>query len=342
MINISSDSSKTASLIADNIFENSIFKQTHRDNCKYPFWLLREKFKARGISLNTADLNKNKKILFELHLNARIMKTDLPSYLFLWENSAIIPKNELEALRNKYRRIFTWDDQLVDGNRYVKFYLPVYRHPSPFSFLGWEGRNKFSCLIAVNKNVIKNDAFELYSKRIDTIRWFECNAPSSFDLFGIGWDRRISRSRFLNKIYSCFPKRFIGVDRSPSYRGPIENKHNVLLKYRFSICYENMSELPGYITEKIFDCFFAGCVPIYWGAKNILDYVPKECFIDRREFTDHESLFKFMSSMSENDYIAYQRAIQKFLMSETAKLFYSDNFVSNVVGVIMSDLEEVV
>ena len=34
----------------------------------------------------------------------------------------------------------------------------------------------------------------------------------------------------------------------------------------------------GYITEKIFDSFFAGVVPIYWGAENITDYVPKSLY----------------------------------------------------------------
>jgi hypothetical protein len=42
----------------------------------------------------------------------------------------------------------------------------------------------------------------------------------------------------------------------------VDSKKNTLEKYKFSICYENARDIPGYITEKIFDCFFAGCVPI--------------------------------------------------------------------------------
>lgn len=38
----------------------------------------------------------------------------------------------------------------------------------------------------------------------------------------------------------------------------------------------------GYITEKIFDCFFPGVIPIYWGAENVTDYIPQDTFIDRR------------------------------------------------------------
>ena len=48
----------------------------------------------------------------------------------------------------------------------------------------------------------------------------------------------------------------------------------------FAICYENARDIPGYITEKIFDCFFAGCVPIYWGgAPNVTDHIPANTFI---------------------------------------------------------------
>ena len=41
-----------------------------------------------------------------------------------------------------------------------------------------------------------------------------------------------------------------------------------------------MRNVNGYVTEKIFDAFKAGCVPVYWGAENITKYVPAECFID--------------------------------------------------------------
>ena len=45
-----------------------------------------------------------------------------------------------------------------------------------------------------------------------------------------------------------------------------------------------MRDVLGYITEKIFDSFAAWCVPVYWGASNVTDYIPEGCFIDRRKF----------------------------------------------------------
>ncbi|WP_226896450.1 glycosyltransferase family 10 domain-containing protein [Poseidonibacter ostreae] len=61
--------------------------------------------------------------------------------------------------------------------------------------------------------------------------------------------------------------------------------------------------MPGYITEKIFDSFFAGCVPVYLGADNITEHIPKECFIDKREFDTYEKLYKYLKNMSDEEYV---------------------------------------
>ncbi len=44
-------------------------------------------------------------------------------------------------------------------------------------------------------------------------------------------------------------------------------KIEYLKQFRFSICPEN-SNAPGYVTEKLFEAFLAGTIPIYWGDNN--------------------------------------------------------------------------
>ena len=46
------------------------------------------------------------------------------------------------------------------------------------------------------------------------------------------------------------------------------NKHKWLQNYKFNLCFEN-SSYPGYLTEKLFDAYNAGCVPIYWGDTSL-------------------------------------------------------------------------
>ncbi len=54
----------------------------------------------------------------------------------------------------------------------------------------------------------------------------------------------------------------------------IPDKLEVLSQYKYAIIIENC-QYPNYWTEKIGDCFLAGCYPIYHGCPNIGDYFPK-------------------------------------------------------------------
>ena len=107
---------------------------------------------------------------------------------------------------------------------------------------------------------------DLYRDRLEAIRHF--SHDPKFDLYGHGWNApvRYEDGRYHESIVR-------------SYRGEIPKKLSVLQNYKFSICFEN-NIFGGLVTEKIIDCIFAGCIPVYWGAPDITDYVPKNCFID--------------------------------------------------------------
>ncbi len=48
----------------------------------------------------------------------------------------------------------------------------------------------------------------------------------------------------------------------------VKDKQKWLEQYKFNLCFEN-SSYPGYLTEKLFDAFSAGCIPIYWGDRSL-------------------------------------------------------------------------
>lgn len=48
----------------------------------------------------------------------------------------------------------------------------------------------------------------------------------------------------------------------------LDIKQKWLEGYKFNICFEN-SSYPGYLTEKLFDAYNAGCIPIYWGDTSL-------------------------------------------------------------------------
>lgn len=239
--------------------------------------------------------------------------------LFLWEGKSVKPYNYTTQLYDKFSTIFTWDDDLVNNKKFFKFYLPIPNHEPiikavPFS------QKKLLANISFNKySPYKN---ELYSARRKSISYFNDNHPADFDLYGLRWNRPIAR---LQRMFPFLVKKY------STFRGHAKNKINVLSQYKFNICYENMSETNGYITDKIFDCFNAGTVPIYWGAENITEYVDKNAFIDRRKFKSNKELFDFLNNVDENEYNKYLSAIEKYLTGDNYKLFLSENFADTII-----------
>jgi len=225
--------------------------------------------------------------------------------LFMWEPLMHSRKMYNKNLHDCIGRVYTWDDDLVDNIHYFKFHYPVLTPMLPGipSFK----EKKFCTLISgfhPHKNFAEKYPNELYSERRKAALFFDQVGETGFDLYGRGWDPAIYRT----------------------YRGTIPDKLAVLKNYRFSICYENCQHVKGYITEKIFDCFAAGVVPVYWGASNITDYIPKGCFIDRREFATLDELYAFLKQMDESEFNGYLERIAAYLKSDEALVFSRDHF----------------
>ncbi|HOI43959.1 MAG TPA: glycosyltransferase family 10, partial [Elusimicrobiales bacterium] len=226
--------------------------------------------------------------------------------------------------------LFTWRPDLIDGRRYVRVNFSNSFPPAPAPA---RKRSRFSVLIAAHKK--SPHPLELYSERENTIRWFEAHHPEDLDLYGIGWDRyAFGGPRLVRALNRVTPlTRFLGAN-FPSYRGPLAAKRPALLEYRFSICYENARDIPGYITEKIFDSLIAGCVPVYWGAPDLAEHVPGACFVDRRVFRTHEELYAFLKGMSDADYEARASAIADYLVGRQWYPFSDRYFAETIAGVI--------
>jgi len=215
--------------------------------------------------------------------------------LFMWEPKTVLKNMYRHKIQECFSKIYTWDDSLVDGIKYFKFNYPVLvqRIPDLTPF-----EEKKLCTL-VSSDLKGSGERELYSRRKEAIAYFEQVKEIGFEFYGRRWNPA---------LYS-------------SYRGEIPDKLEVMKNYRFCICYENTQETQGYITEKIFDCFAAGVVPIYWGASNVETYIPRSCFIDRRDFVSLEQLHHFMKSMDEKQYQEYLIQTQLFLQSKQAQEF---------------------
>jgi len=236
--------------------------------------------------------------------------------LFMWEPPNVLKRMYSKTFHAKFGRIYTWDDTLVDNIRYFKFNYPSLQ-PMISEVVPFE--EKKLCTL-VGTNITPKYPSSLYGERVKAIEFFEKIGEEGFEFYGKKWDS----SRF------------------KSYRGAIENKTDAVKNYRFSICYENSQGQYGYITEKIFDCFAAGNVPIYWGAPNITDYIPKECFIDRRDFNTLEDLYAFIKNMNKESYEQYLTNIRTYLQSEKAKEFSPEKFMQIFCDAVRSENQDAV
>jgi len=333
---------KACIVISKYLQNNAIFdsaSKLNRDNIFNKYIELKKELKIYGYDLSTNDINNIEEseivFYFDIPKTFPTLEKINKSFLILVESELIRPDNYNKDNHKFFNKVFTWHDELVDDKKYFKL---NFSHLFPEQITKSLIMKETLCvLIAGNKSV--NHPLELYSKRVEAIRWFEKNYPADFDLYGIGWDKYRFNGpkiiRALNKV-PYLPQLFAKITNQsyPSYKGMIDNKKEVMKKYKFSICYENAKDISGYITEKIFDSFFAGCVPIYWGANNIVDYIPKKCFIDKRDFETYTALYDFIKTMSNEKYMSYLINIENYLNSEASFSFQGKGFAKKISSVI--------
>jgi hypothetical protein len=77
---------------------------------------------------------------------------------------------------------------------------------------------------------------------------------------------------------------------------------------------------------------------VYWGGDNILDYLPSECFVDRRLFSSTKAVHEFLLSVSDEEYDNYQKSIMSFLSGLQADRFRSSSVIQNIVNCIIDNL----
>ena len=87
---------------------------------------------------------------------------------------------------------------------------------------------------------------------------------------------------------------------------PVSDKADAMRDYRYHIAIENHIE-PGHWTEKLADCFLAGCLPFYFGDPDYAKIFPKQAVIPINIF-DFEAAQKTIRQAIEQDAFAKRRA----------------------------------
>ncbi len=339
-----------------------------------PYVFLREVLEARGVKVHTADLlpaaPPGAKRLYvslgELSTYRKLRgRNDVVLSAFMaLECPTVEPRNyrELRDAQHVFKRIYSWSDSealepYVGGPLRC---LPMW-WPQSFEAVHetiWANADR-GFLIMINGNKKPRYAtpgHELYSERLRAVEFF--GRTGEIDLYGNGWDRptmRVGQSYVPGTFGSLrMPGTVQRVHRAAEhawqrlrpdpvltaarkrYRGFAHSKPETLGKYKFAICFEN-SILKGWITEKIFDCFFSGTIPVYWGAPDIEQQIPANCFIDMRRFRDYAGLGSYLRGLAPREIQQFKDNARAFLASPAYRRFTKQAFAEMFVRMVQED-----
>lgn len=310
-----------------------------------PWRMLRAAFADAGYELNTPDVNAGQAVAFELHLNAqRRLPADRVCYAYLYEDPLVRPLNGDRAQLARYRRLWSWDETLIDGRHVLALPYPndLRWRPTP----DWQARDLHCVMLASNKALRHADPRNLHDQRVAVIRAFEAVQPRRFALFGRGWQIPAVQpgawGRIRKRLHEWQARSPLAPSRPafPSWRGAVDRKSDVLERARFAICYENTRGNPGYVTEKIFDCLTSGCVPVYIGTTHAEPPVPTDCFIDGDgPLRDPQRLLDALDAVTPERFAQYQAAMRAFLQSPAAERFTNAHWCRALVQGICTDLQ---
>ena len=319
----------------------------NRDNTLKPWFRLQERLAEHGVSVDTGDYlvgadrrsmsrgGANIYVSYGIHdaYQSLLGRDDvLLTAFYLFEVVVVDPAmyRATPELARHFRTIYSWtsSDQLRPFVPDVPAVKP-FRIPMPFDTVlepHWSRTDRHGIiLVNSNKRAALSDG-ELYTERLRALKHFSANG--SIDLWGRLWENG------LGDLEAEF-----GEAVRRSLRGPVDDKYEAMSRYRFAICYENMV-LDGWITEKLFDCLYAGVVPIYLGAPDIDDAVNPDCYIDARRFASYDEMQRYLDALSPAEYDRFRAAGRDYIASEQFRQFSPDAFADRFIDDIEAHLRE--
>jgi hypothetical protein len=259
--------------------------------------------------------------------------------LVIWETAlgsryVFNPRNHVA-----YDAVFTYRNNLVDDKRY--FPLPpraYYRHRIaiglPF------GQRRIGCLVGTNWKIRRHSGLftmrkgwdfslrdwidyafcpgELISFRAEVGKACATYESGGFDVFGQGWDLL----RETRDVCLGVPK-----ESTLSYVG----------KYRYYFAIENQTSDCGLISERVWDALWGDSVPVYLGHTGLDQFVPRECYIDARQFDQPAKMLEWLHRTPESAWARYHRAGREFIHSNAVEKFlpeaFAEYFVTRIAAI---------
>jgi hypothetical protein len=194
------------------------------------------------------------------------------------EPSVVLPSNFAVSRHSQFGKVITVGGvRSQDSN---SLHWPLL-WPSASEIKQLHASERAERVVVINGNKMSFIQGELYSLRRKAIK-----SVGNLDLFGTQWDSNIA-SR-LSIAFKCFAQavlsrklpRISGLSLwfqdYPKSQGPVDDKLQTMSRYKYALVLENSAE---YMSEKLMEALFAGCIPIYVGPDPGDFGIPRELVI---------------------------------------------------------------
>ena len=204
--------------------------------------------------------------------------------------------------------------------------------PSTSELQKLHGTERVERVVVINGNKMSFVKGELYSLRRKAIKNLK-----TLDLYGTQWDSKfvsrliIALKSFAQAVLSLKLPRASGLNLwfqdYPKSKGQVDDKLQTMAHYKYALVIENSVE---YMSEKLMEALFAGCIPIYVGPDPEEYGIPKELVIRAKPSlrsireallqaevwnmnTFHAKLGEFLSSIEVRDLWDHTRVYERLL-----------------------------
>jgi hypothetical protein len=225
--------------------------------------------------------------------------------LVINEPDAVIPEHSKIRLRKLFNNV------IEVGRSYSR---PIVPWPQTWTQKPETQEGKFSGRAVL----IQSAKYSFVKGQLYGLRIRLASSEQRIDVFGHGWNesRWRTSARLLIELAKAvrgrakldFSTLKTGFIRPINYLGSVESKMTTMAKYKVAIVIENSQE---YMSEKLFDSFFARCIPVYVGADLEPFGIPESLYV-KAEATQ-KSVSEAISLALSLNYDSWVSRVTEFL-----------------------------
>jgi hypothetical protein len=125
---------------------------------------------------------------------------------------------------------------------------------------------------------------------------------------------------YLHNIGKCYNQKTEFYDNS----NHLKNK-DTFTEFKFVIAFEN-KEIEGYVSEKLINPIFSGCIPVYCGAPDVAKYINPKRIINVNDFSSDEDVFNRMLEIN-NDPNLFKKIVSEPALVQIPSVYNEYSFL---------------